>query len=136
MSLIAHVSGNHFYSAPGTHQLAHTAFITSYYCRCVPEVAIVEPIALVSLFFGGNSRGYCQGGRRYFSRREITALVGGPCNMAVYRHILVVPPTAKVLPPKNEKPPIAKILPPYCITSEKYRHIVVLPLPPKKYREL
>ena len=28
-----------------------------------------------------------QGGRRYFSRREITALVGGPGNMAVYRHI-------------------------------------------------
>ena len=28
--------------------------------------------------------------------------------MAGYRHILVIPPTAKVLPPKNEKPPTAK----------------------------
>ena len=60
-----------------------------------------------------------QGGRRYFSRREIAALVGGPGNMAVYRHILVIPPTAKVLPPKNEKPPTAKTSPPYCITAEK-----------------
>ena len=32
-----------------------------------------------------------QGGCRYFSRREITALVGGPGNMAVYRHSLVIP---------------------------------------------
>ena len=32
-----------------------------------------------------------------FSSREITALVGGPGNMAVYRHILVIPPTAKVV---------------------------------------
>ena len=31
----------------------------------------------------------------------------------VYRHILVIPPTAKVLPPKNEKPPTAKTLPLY-----------------------
>ena len=38
-----------------------------------------------------------QGGRRYFSRREINALVGGPGNMAVYRHILVIPPRAKVV---------------------------------------
>ena len=60
-----------------------------------------------------------QGGRRYFSRREITALIGGPGNMAVYRHLLVIPPTAKVLPPKNEKPPSAKTLRPYCITAEK-----------------
>ena len=43
-----------------------------------------------------------QCGRRYLYRREITALVGGPGNMAVYRHILVIPATAKVLPPKNE----------------------------------
>ena len=71
-------------------------------------------------------------GRRYFSRREINALVSGPDNMAVYCHILVIPPTGnKVLPPKNEKPPPAKTLPPYCITAEKYRHILVLPLPPK-----
>ena len=37
---------------------AHTAVIMSYYCRCVPGVVIVEPIALWFLFFGGNSRGY------------------------------------------------------------------------------
>ena len=43
-----------------------------------------------------------QSGRRYFPRREITALVGSPGNMAVYRHIFVVPPTAKVSPSKNE----------------------------------
>ena len=33
--------------------------------------------------------GKMQRGRQYFSRREITALVGGPGNMAVYRHTLV-----------------------------------------------
>ena len=62
-----------------------------------------------------------QGGRRCFSRREITALVGGPGNMAVYRHILVIPPTAKVLPPKNRLPP------------KQYRRIA---LPPKKSRHI
>ena len=61
-----------------------------------------------------------QDGRRYFSRREITAMVGGPGNMAIYRHILVISPTAKVLPPKNEQPPTAKTLPP-----KKYRHLLV-----------
>ena len=60
-----------------------------------------------------------QVGRRYFSRHEITALVSGPGNMAVYRHILVIPPTAKVLPPKNEKSPTATTLQPFCITAEK-----------------
>ena len=50
---------------------------------------------------------YFQGGRRYFSRREITALVDGPGNMAVYRNILVIPPTAKVLPLNNKKSPAA-----------------------------
>ena len=60
---------------------------------------------------------FFQSGRRYFSRREITALVGGPGNMAVYHHILVIPPTAKVLPWKNEKPPTAKTVPPYCIIA-------------------
>ena len=74
-----------------------------------------------------------QGGRRYFSRREITALVGGPRNMAVYRHILLIPPTAKVLPPKNENR-----LPPrhyrrIALPLKKYRHILVLPLPSQKY---
>ena len=44
-----------------------------------------------------------QGGRRYFSRREINALVGGPGNMAVYRHILVIPPTAKVVTAKKRQ---------------------------------
>ena len=39
--------------------------------------------------------------------------------MAVYRNILVIPPTAEVLTPKNEKPPATKTLPPYCITAEK-----------------
>ena len=97
-----------------------------------------------------------QGGRRYFFRREITALVGGPGDMAVYRHILVIPPTAQALPPKNEKLPTAKTLPPCCITAEKispcfgftasakkvpptldtakkYRQ---LSIPPKEYRQL
>ena len=63
-----------------------------------------------------NSDYYFQGGRRYFSRGEITALVGGP---GKYRHIFLIPPTAKVLPPKNEKPPTAKTLPSYWITVEK-----------------
>ena len=76
----------------------------------------------------------CQGGRRYFSRREITALVGGPGNMAAYRHILVIPPTAKVVTAEKRKPPTAKTLSPYYITDEKYRHILVLPLPTIKYR--
>ena len=69
-----------------------------------------------------------------FSRREITALVGGPGN--VNRHILAIQPIAKVLPSKNEKPPTAKTLRPYCITAKKYRHILVLPFPPKNYRQL
>ena len=33
--------------------------------------------------------------------------------MAVYRHILVIPPPPKSLPPKNEKLPTAEKLPPY-----------------------
>ena len=41
--------------------------------------------------------GFLHGGRRYFSRREIIALVGGPGNVAVYRHILVISSTAKVV---------------------------------------
>ena len=62
---------------------------------------------------------FFQGGRRYFSRREITALVGGLGNMAVYRHIFGITASANV------------------VTAEKYyRHILVLPLPPKKYRQL
>ena len=44
-----------------------------------------------------------QGGRRYFSRRETTTLVGGPGNMAVYRHILVIPPTAKIVTAEKRK---------------------------------
>ena len=36
-----------------------------------------------------------------------------------YRHILVLPPPPKSLPPKNEKPPTAETLPPYGITAEK-----------------
>ena len=38
-----------------------------------------------------------------FSRREITALVGGPGNKAVYRYFLVIPPTAKSVPPEKLK---------------------------------
>ena len=77
-----------------------------------------------------------QVGRRYFSRHEITALVSGPGNMAVYRHILVIPPTAKVLPPKNEKSPTAKNYRRITLPPKKYRHILVLTLPPKNYRQL
>ena len=52
--------------------------------------------------FSQQSRKF-QGGRWYFSRREITARVGGPGNMAVYRHILVMPPTAKVFTAEKRK---------------------------------
>ena len=38
---------------------------------------------------------YLKGDRRYFSRHEIAALVGGPGNMAVYRHVLVISSTTK-----------------------------------------
>ena len=34
-----------------------------------------------------------------------------------YRHILVLPPPPKSLPPKHEKPPTAETLPPYGITA-------------------
>ena len=74
---------------------------------------------------------FIQGGRRYFSRRKITALEGGPGNMAVYHHILVTPPTAKVVTAKKRKLPTAKTIPP-----KKDRHISVLPLPSKEYRQL
>ena len=39
--------------------------------------------------------------------------------MAVYHHILVLPPPAKSLPPKIEKPATAEKLPLYGITAEK-----------------
>ena len=38
--------------------------------------------------------------------------------MAVYRHILVLPPPPESLPPKNKKTPTAEKLPPYGITVE------------------
>ena len=118
----------------------HSAFVT--------DDVLVRVVCSFVCFF--------QGGRRDFSRREITALVGSPGNMAVYRHLLVIPPTAKVLTPKNEKPPTAKTLPLYSITAEKippyfgftasakkvpptldtaekYRQ---LSIPPKEYRQL
>ena len=79
---------------------------------------------------------FLQGGRRYFSRREITALVGGPGNMAVYRHKLVIPPTAKVLSPKNENRLPPKHYRRIALPLKKYRRILVLPLPPEKYRQL
>ena len=44
-----------------------------------------------------------QGGRRCFSPREITTLVGGPGNMAIYRHILVIPPTAEKVTVEKRK---------------------------------
>ena len=75
-------------------------------------------MAYITLRVHNTTRNFQDGGR-YFSRREITALAAGPGNMAVYRHILVIPPDVEVLPPKNEKPPTAKTLPPYCITAEK-----------------
>ena len=65
--------------------------------------------------------------------------------MAVYRQGLVIPPSAKVLPPKNEKPPTAKIFRRIALPPKKYRHVLVLPLLPqkvptldtaKKYRQL
>ena len=36
-----------------------------------------------------------RGGRRYFARGEITALVGDPGDLAVYRYVLVIPATIK-----------------------------------------
>ena len=45
--------------------------------------------------------------------------------------VLVIPPTAEVFPPKNEKPSTAKTLPPYCITAEKILLCFGVPLPPK-----
>ena len=54
--------------------------------------------------------------------RDTSELPGRPAsgsgNMAVYRHILVLPPPPESLPPKNENPPTAEILSPYCITAE------------------
>ena len=81
-----------------------------------------------------------QGGRRYFSRREITALVGGPGNMAIYRQTSkcfgntayrqsVTVEKRNCLQPKHYR----RIA---LLTPKKYRHILVLPLPPKKYRQL
>ena len=60
--------------------------------------------------------GFLHGGRRYFSRREIIALVGGPGN---YRHMLVIPPTASVVTDDKRTTPTAKTLPPkkYAIFS-------------------
>ena len=73
-----------------------------------------------------------QGGRWYFPPREITALVGGPGNMVVNHHILVIPPTAKIVTAENRKSAYRRIaLPP-----TKCRHILVLPLLPKKYRQI
>ena len=46
---------------------------------------------------------YLKGGRRYFPRREITALVGGPGNMAVNRHVLVLTSTTKVVTAAKRK---------------------------------
>ena len=40
---------------------------------------------------------------RYFSCREITALVGGPGNIAVYRHIFGFTASAKVVTAKNDE---------------------------------
>ena len=80
----------------------------------------------------------------------------GPGNMAVYRHILVIRPTAKVchmtvtiekrktayrqnntavLRYHQKTPPYfgftasVKKIPPSCVTTKKHRHVLVLPLP-------
>ena len=63
--------------------------------------------------------------------------------MVVYRHVLVIPPTAKVLPPyciTAEKilpyfgfTAFAKKIPPTLDTATKYRQ---LSIPPKEYRQL
>ena len=47
----------------------------------------------------------------------------------------MLPPPSKSLPPKNEKPPTANNPPIYCITAGRYGNDLVLPLPPKKYRQ-
>ena len=45
-----------------------------------------------------------RGDRPYFARRESTAPVGGPGNIADYRDILVIPPIAKVVVAEKRKP--------------------------------
>ena len=95
--------------------------------------------------------GKAQGGRRYFSSREITAVVGGPVNLTIYRHILVIPPTAKVvtakktqnyLPPKHYRRKNTAVFwiyrfrqnkTPTLDTAKKYRQ---LSIPPKECRQL
>ena len=89
---------------------------------------------------------FFQDGRRYNCRRGITALVGGPGSMAVNLHIVVIPPTAKVLPPKNERSPTAESLPPYCSIDEKIppylgftasaKKYLQFLIPTKEYRQL
>ena len=82
--------------------------------------------------------------------------MGGPDNMAVYRHILVIPPTAKVVTAEKRKKAYrqsiiavfhyrrkiqpylgftasAKKIPPTLDNAEKYRQ---LSIPPKEYRQL
>ena len=67
-----------------------------------------------------------------------------------YRHILVIPPTANVLPPKNENRPPPKHYHRIALPPKKYRHILVYrfrhkstanpryrqEVPPKEYRQL
>ena len=77
----------------------------------------------------------------------MTAMVDDPGNMAVYRRMLVIWRfTAKVLPPKNENRLPPKHYRRIALPPKKYRHTLVLPLPPKqvpstldtakKYRQL
>ena len=79
-----------------------------------------------------------QGGRWYFPPREITALVGGPGNMAVYHHILVIPPTA-VLHYRRQNAAMfwfyhfCQKKTPNLDTAKTYRQ---LSIPPKDYRQL
>ena len=74
---------------------------------------------------------YRQKTKNRLHRRKITAIFGfyrlrqsryrqktkNRLPLKKYRHILVLPPPPKPLPPKNEKPPTTKKLPPYCMTA-------------------
>ena len=67
-----------------------------------------------------------------FFRREITALVGGPGNIAVYRHILVIPPNRYRRKTKNRLTP--KHYRRIALPTKKYRHISVCRFRQSRYR--
>ena len=116
--------------------LGRTLFSRTAVLFCLPHLrGDTTPLSFFLLFklFLCPFR-FSQGGCRYFPRSEITALVGGPGNMAVYRHILVIPPTAKVLPSINENRLPPKHYRRIALQPKKFRHILVLALPPKRYQ--